>query len=366
VIAEDTNLLSREEVSRLEVKRQISRSVNSKKRGIENKNLRFKELWCLTIQWLIFLKKLSPKQTEKSEAVRSTFPLVLRYVDFLKDERLATPASAIGRERIAVDFLYWLMSKNVKLEDLLIETADEYIKFKGENCARRSMSTYVCGLKCFLKFCEMRSVYKSSVAAALQGPRLFRFENLPLGPSWKSVQQLLTLPDVSTATGARNRAIMLLLSVYAMRSSEVTALKLDDINWNEETITLVRAKTQRRQVFPLTKEVGEALIKHLEKRPRATAREIFLKFQTPVGPMKPASLGHITKRYYQQAGLKPPHWGPHSLRHACATELMSRQLPLKEIADHLGQFSLESTRVYAKVDLNGLRQVGNFDLGGLI
>jgi integrase/recombinase XerD len=253
------------------------------------------------------LKKLAPRQTEKSEAVRSHFPVLLQYVDFLKTERGATPASALGRERIATDLLYWLLSQKYGLEDLSSETMDEYVKFKGANCSRQTMSVYVCGLRYFCKFCETISIYKGSVSAVLQGPRMFRFENLPSAPSWESVQKLLAQPDVNTATGARDRAILLLLAVYGLRSSEVTALRLEDIDWDKEMITVVRAKTRRQQVFPLTKEVGEALVLHLKNRPRTPAREIFLRFQTPIEPMKPASLNHITHRYYRQAGINPPH-----------------------------------------------------------
>ena len=65
-------------------------------------------------------------------------------------------------------------------------------------------------------------------------------------------------------------------------------------------------------------------------------------------------------------GLSLAHHGPHVLRHACATHLLSQGLPLKEIGDHLGHRNPAATRVYAKVDLVGLRQVADFSLEGLV
>ena len=59
-------------------------------------------------------------------------------------------------------------------------------------------------------------------------------------------------------------------------------------------------------------------------------------------------------------------FGPHALRHACATHLLEEGLSLKEIGDHLGHRHPDTTRIYAKVDLAGLRQVADFDLGGLL
>ena len=64
--------------------------------------------------------------------------------------------------------------------------------------------------------------------------------------------------------------------------------------------------------------------------------------------------------------ISAKHRGPHSLRHACATRLLAEGLSMKEIGDHLGHRQPDSTRVYAKVDLNGLRQVADFDLGGVL
>ncbi len=65
-------------------------------------------------------------------------------------------------------------------------------------------------------------------------------------------------------------------------------------------------------------------------------------------------------------GAKSPHFGPHALRHACATHLLASGFSLKEIGDHLGHRQPNTTRIYAKVDLAGLRQVANFSLEELI
>ena len=68
----------------------------------------------------------------------------------------------------------------------------------------------------------------------------------------------------------------------------------------------------------------------------------------------------------KRLGIQTPHRGPHALRHACAGHLLARGLSVKEIGDHLGHRSLESTRIYAKVDLKGLREVAAFDLGEVV
>jgi site-specific recombinase XerD len=73
----------------------------------------------------------------------------------------------------------------------------------------------------------------------------------------------------------------------------------------------------------------------------------------------------VASRRWQALGISLPHYGSHILRHACATHLLEEGLSLKEIGDHLGHRNPDTTRIYAKVNLAALRQVAEFDLGGL-
>jgi site-specific recombinase XerD len=86
----------------------------------------------------------------------------------------------------------------------------------------------------------------------------------------------------------------------------------------------------------------------------------------PLRPLAANGLAQVVKRRLHALGLKLPHYGPHVLRHACATHLLPQGLSLKEIGDHLGHQSPETTRIYAKVDLAALRTVGDFNLEGLL
>ncbi len=93
---------------------------------------------------------------------------------------------------------------------------------------------------------------------------------------------------------------------------------------------------------------------------------MFLTLRAPFRPLNRGSLGQAVSRRVRALGVTLPHYGPHTLRHACATHLLERGLSLKEIGDHLGHRSPETTRIYAKVDLAGLRAVADFELEGLV
>ena len=205
------------------------------------------------------------------------------------------------------------------------------------------------------------------MADAIEGPKIFRNEGLPAGPAWEDVQRLISSASSDKPRDIRDRAILMLLSVYAFRSGEVSGLCLEDVNWEKEILSITRPKQRRDQQYPLVREVGEAILRYLQQvRPRCGRREIFLRLNAPFRPLSPGALYHVVSTRLSTLGIASLRRGPHCLRHACAGHLMTEGFSLKQIGDHLGHRSAAATRVYAKVDLAGLREVANFDLGGLL
>jgi len=100
--------------------------------------------------------------------------------------------------------------------------------------------------------------------------------------------------------------------------------------------------------------------------PDCSRRELFLTMRPPFRPLSSSCMYHVTSRRISALGIQTRHQGPHCLRHACANHLVAERFSLKEIGDHLGHRSSLTTSIYAKVDLSGLREVADFDLGGLL
>jgi integrase/recombinase XerD len=113
--------------------------------------------------------------------------------------------------------------------------------------------------------------------------------------------------------------------------------------------------------------VGESILRYLQEvRPRTALREIFVTLKAPFQALSSGSLYDLVSDRLRAQGVCLPHYGPHALRHACATRLLAEGLSMKEIGDHLGHRKADTTRVYAKVNMMGLRQVADFDLGDLL
>jgi len=189
---------------------------------------------------------------------------------------------------------------------------------------------------------------------------------LPAGPLWTDVERLFADLDVTRPTDVRDRAILMLFATYGLRAIEVANLRLDDIDWEHDQLRVPRAKRRQAQVFPLLPSVGAAITDYLQSVRRPTLhREVFLTLVTPYRPLSRSGLYDMVAGRLRSLDVQCAHYGPHSLRHACAARLVAQGLTLKEIGDHLGHRCTSATRVYAKVDLPGLREVAAFDLGEL-
>ena len=313
--------------------------------------------------WLHFLGRLKEPQPNID-------PFADRLADFAayqRDERGLSPATIRGQGWQVEKFLSWLGEQNRSFDDVSLEDVDAFLAHNGKRCwGRISVSTSAKALRAFFRHAAVRGWCSSSIAAGIDGPRLFRHEGLPVGPPWPDVQRLIASASGDSARDIRDRAILMLLATYGFRSGEVAGLCLEDLHWESEIISISRPKQRRGQEYPLVDQVGEAILRYLQQvRPRCAQREIFLTLKAPFRRLSQGALYHLVSTRLGALGIRIPRRGPHSLRHACAGHLVAEGFSLKEIGDHLGHRSAEATRIYAKVDLVGLREVADFDLGGL-
>ena len=123
---------------------------------------------------------------------------------------------------------------------------------------------------------------RPGLAQAILVPRLYRHEALPMGPTWETVGRMLAATGGDDPASIRDHAILLLLSVYGVRSGEVRHLRLDDIDWSRNRIRFVRSKSGRHEETPLVARVGNAIARYLrEARPQSASRVVFLRLRAP-------------------------------------------------------------------------------------
>jgi integrase/recombinase XerD len=289
------------------------------------------------------------------------------YCDWAKQERGLSEASVNRFRRSIRQFLRWYGPLGRPLSSVYANDVDAYLAFgSGRGWARVTVRNEIDALRAFFRYGAQQGWSPPRLAEAIQGPRIYAQAELPAGPSWADVQRLFTGLDESRFMDVRDRAILMLFAIYGLRESEVAKLRLDDIDWERDQLRVPRAKRREAQVYPLLPSVGKALIDYLQSVRRCIShREVFLTLMSPYRPLSRSGLYDVVSGRLKSLNVQCAHHGPHSLRHACAARLVAQGLSLKEIGDHLGHRSTSATRVYAKVDLLGLREVAAFDLGEL-
>lgn len=318
--------------------------------------------WAAT-QWMTFMGCLQKTQSLSA----SLEAKVQEYSTWMTADRGLSPLTVARRCYETRKFLGWLGSENRTLEAISIADIDAFlIAGAARGWCRRSVARVAGELRVFMRFAGRRGWCDPCLASNIVGPRTYTGELLPSGPSWDDVKRLLESANSDRPRDIRDRAIMMLLAVYGLRAGEVCRLRLDDLDWNQEQISVFRPKERRRQLFPLVPAVGKAIIRYLRKvRPHWPLREVFLPMNAPIRPLSSDGIYPSVARRLARLGVELPHRGPHCLRHACAMRLTSKGFSLKEIGDQLGHRRASSTRIYSKVDLAGLREVATMDLGGL-
>ena len=315
-------------------------------------------------QWLRYMGRLheeSPVREEYADEIDS-------FAAYMLNERGLSPGTITSQSWVASKFLCQLHEAGYTLSKVSIVEVEGLLasRMKAASYQRVSIRTFTSSVRSFFRYAEMRCWCQLGIADAIKAARAFPQERLPSGPKWSDVQRLLATTDDEHPTNVRDRAILLLLATYGLRAGEVVNLCLEDFRWEQEVLSVRRSKSRDAQLYPLVQVVGDAVIRYIKDiRPKSSHREIFLTMTAPFRPMGTGSLWPVVANRLRALGIPLAHHGPHSLRHACATYLLSQGFSLKEIGDHLGHRSPEATRIYAKVDIVGLRKIAAFDLGDL-
>lgn len=282
------------------------------------------------------------------------------FFEYLTQERGLRPLT-VGAYRIHLrKFEAYLLQIGLEsIRDLLPAVISAYlVERAGTGLAKSTVRDEAGALKVFLRYAHREGVLASDLSTAVGWAQTYRLSDIPRSVSWADVNLVLAAVDRRTVAGKRDYAILMLLVTYGLRGREVAALTLDDIDWKRERLAIPERKAGHSTAFPLSVVVGQALLDYLQHgRPISTDRRMFFRATAPRQPITAAAVSSRTRHYLLKAGINVPRPGSHTLRHTAVQHLVDANFSLKTIGDFVGHRSARSTEVYAKVDIEALREV---------
>lgn len=255
----------------------------------------------------------------------------------------------------------FLTAKGVASSDeITISHIDSFLETISDK-AVKYVAIFLYVFRMFFSFIYEKGYISHDLAPMLPKVRMPRNSTIPYVWSKTDIQKLLEAIDRNDPKGKRDYAILLIAIRLGLRIGDIRSLKKSSIDWNRKTISLIMAKTGQPIELPLLGDIGWAIIDYLKNgRPTTDSECLFVRHKAPFNAFGDRNaFNRELHRYIVKAGLDLPNGqkhGMHSLRSTLAGNMLEVKSPLPVISEALGHQSVNTTSIYLKIDLEGLRK----------
>jgi len=295
-------------------------------------------------------RKISPF---KSILPTSIVKEIARYDSYLQDICGLAKNTRVNRVHYVQAFLLYkfgrraIIMKNIKKEDIL------YFIVQYSKGLKPTTALAIAGaLRNYLRFRSFGGDYTEPLIAIVPSVAQWRLATVPKALPPTDIENLLNAFDRTTPIGLRDYAMVRCLIDLGLRAGEVAHLQIDDVNWRAGILKIKGAKGRRVQLLPLPSLTGKAIVDYLRRgRPITQSRALFVLHRGGVNC--PVSVGAVCARVRLACTRCniTPSIGTHVLRHSVACRMLQGGASLKDIADILRHRSIDTTMIYAKVDI---------------
>ncbi len=279
------------------------------------------------------------------------------FIDHIALERGLSDNSIQAYRNDLDQFLLYLSEQGIDRPNQLNHTRllDHLISLREAGRSARTVSRHLVSLRVFFRFLQQERLIDLDPSETLESPRLWSL--LPDTLSPREVEQLLNATSKQTKHAQRNRTLLELLYATGLRVSEMSALKIGDLQLNDATLRTM-GKGSKERVVPIARKTVELLNNYLlQDRARYVRHELeahlFLSQQGR--PLTRQRIWQIIKDQALAAGIDKKI-SPHTLRHSCATHLLENGGSLRVIQELLGHSDISTTQIYTHVDQKRLQQ----------
>jgi integrase/recombinase XerD len=310
-----------------------------------------------------FLNYLNVERGLSSNTVHSYSFDIDRYIEFLKSRKIAS--FGFVQTGDITDFL---------------------MKMKQDNRAPATISRRLVAIKLLHRFLAREGFIEKDITGVIDSPRLWK--KLPCVLKVEEMERILNASETTTPLGIRNRAILETMYATGLRVSEVSNLKLEDVNLN---VGFVRCtgKGGKERIVPIGRVASEWIKRYLQIRLEFKTQKSKIRRipkQVPVGPtlennkkspdlkrkngnetkylflsyqgrkLSRISMWKMVREVAKQAGLLKKV-KPHTFRHSFATHLLERGADLRVVQEMLGHSSITTTQIYTHIETERLKEI---------
>lgn len=308
-------------------------------------------------RWLLVLRDAGTIAPPASLPITPQDQISAEFGEYLQKERGLALRSILRLLPTIRQFLCETWPARGDLRRITQSDVVRYVERHAQDGSPQSGRVMCTSLRAFLRYLHHKGLNPVPLAGCVPSIREWKFAHLPTYLSAEQVQNVLDSCDRVTAIGQRDYAVLTMLAKLGLRANEVASLTLDNIDWRSGEMR-VHAKGRQRVVMPIPPDVGAAIAAYLrDGRPKSSCRRLFLRTLAPrVGFASGNAITMIAKAALERAGIQGfAHQGAHLFRHSLATELLRSGATLSEIGQLLRHKGHDTTRIYAKVDIDALR-----------
>ena len=239
-----------------------------------------------------------------------------------------------------------------KLENVEVTDLQDFAKYlqKNQEVKATSQARIMSGVRAFYRFLVLEGTLETNPAQLIDTPKLAR--KLPTVLSVPEVEAIINAVDLSLPEGHRNRAMIEVLYSCGLRVSELIALQLSCLFFDEGYIRVI-GKGNKERIVPIGSTAQKAIRLYVEgyrmslKIKKGDADIVFLNRRG--GRLSRVMVFHIVKELAEKAGITK-EISPHTFRHSFATHLVEGGADLRAVQEMLGHESITTTEIYTHLD----------------
>ena len=278
------------------------------------------------------------------------------FLSYLKNERKFSPHTLRGYKIDLSNFNQFLKVNNSKQNffDISKNDLQAYIQFLSKkNFSTKTILRRIASIKSLYKFLSYKGFLSKNIASLIISPKAIK--KIPNYLSEKEVNELMSLPDISTFKGAMHRSILEVFYSTGLRISELVKIKIINIDYQNNTIKIL-GKGNKERIVILGKEAAMSIKNYL--RVSENSHNIYLYPSShKVNSHLSESYVYKMVKYYLKKVTNNEKMSPHSLRHSFATHLLNKGADLMSVRELLGHEDLSSTQIYTHISKEKLKRI---------